>query len=209
MTDSLSLKARQQTEEFILQGILKAGDKITERDLADRLGMSRAPVREAIRELISVGLLEQISARQIVVRQLLLSEVKEIFSIREMLEAKAAGTAAERIQDVDLRKLDELHAEMKRIANSDDLTDYFDLNIQFHKLIHTVADSPRLMNLIDQVMRESLLFRSRSLADHENIQKSIEEHEQLIKAFKEHDQQLASILMARHIQGGFKRLELL
>ena len=82
MTDSLSLKARKKTEEFILQGILKAGDKITERDLAERLGMSRAPVREAIRELIGVGLLEQISARQIVVRQLLLSEVKEIFSIR-------------------------------------------------------------------------------------------------------------------------------
>ena len=209
MSDSLSLKARQQTEEFILQGILKAGDKITERDLAERLGMSRAPVREAIRELISVGLLEQISARQIVVRQLLLSEVKEIFSIREMLEAKAAATAAERIAESDLQELDKLHAEMKRIANSDDLADYFDLNIQFHKLIHTVADSPRLMNLIDQVMRESLLFRSRSLANHENIQKSIEEHEQLIKAFKEHDQQLASILMARHIHGGFKRLELL
>ena len=49
MTDSLSLKARKKTEEFILQGILKAGDKITERDLAERLGMSRAPVREAIR----------------------------------------------------------------------------------------------------------------------------------------------------------------
>jgi len=75
MTDSLSLKARQQIEECILQGLLSAGEKITERDLAERLGMSRAPVREAIRELINVGLLEQISARQIVVRKLLLSEV--------------------------------------------------------------------------------------------------------------------------------------
>ena len=73
MTDSLSLKARKKTEEFILRGILKAGDKITERDLAERLRMSRAPVREAIRELIGVGLLEQISARQIVVRQFTVS----------------------------------------------------------------------------------------------------------------------------------------
>ena len=209
MTDSLSLKARKKTEEFILQGILKAGDKITERDLADRLSMSRAPVREAIRELIGVGLLEQISARQIVVRQLLLSEVKEIFSIRAMLEGKAAASAAERFQTVDLIKLEMLHEDMKRVAGSNDLSDYFDLNIQFHKVIHTVAESPRLMNLIDQVMRESLVFRSRSLADHENIQKSIEEHEQLVKAFKAHDDELASILMARHIEGGFNRLELL
>ena len=209
MTDSLSLKARKKTEEFILQGVLRAGDKITERDLAERLGMSRAPVREAIRELIGVGLLEQISARQIVVRQLLLSEVKEIFSIRAMLEGKAAATAATRFQTQDLMKLEKLHEQMKRVASSNDLTDYFDLNIEFHKVVHRVAESPRLMNLIDQVMRESLVFRSRSLADQKNIQKSIEEHEQLVRAFKAHDNELASILMTRHIEGGFNRLELL
>ncbi len=209
MTDSLSLKARKKTEEFILRGILKAGDKITERDLAERLRMSRAPVREAIRELIGVGLLEQISARQIVVRQLLLAEVKEIFSIRAMLEGKAAATAATKFQTEDLIKLEQLHEDMKRVASSDDLTDYFDLNIQFHKAIHTIAASPRLTNLIDQVMRESLVFRSRSLVENETIQKSIEEHEQLVRAFKAHDDELASILMARHIEGGFKRLELL
>ena len=66
------------------------------------------------------------------------------------------------------------YSDMKRVAGSDDLSDYLELNIQFHKVIHTVAESPRLMNLIDQVMRESLVFRSRSLADDENIQKSIE-----------------------------------
>ena len=209
MADSLSLQARKKTEEFILQGILKAGDKITERDLAERLGMSRAPVREAIRELIGVGLLEQVSARQIIVRQLLLSEVKEIFSIRAMLEGKAAATAASRFRTQDLMKLEQLHEKMKQVASSEDLADYFDLNIEFHKVIHTVAASPRLMNLIDQVMRESLVFRSRSLADQENIQKSIEEHEQLVRAFKAHDDELASILMARHIESGFNRLEIL
>src|SRR5210317_2376684 len=113
MTDSLSLKARQQTEEFILQGRLSAGEKITERDLAERLGMSRAPVREAIRELINVGLLEQVSARQVVVRKLLLSEVKEIFAIREMLEAKASALAVTRMSESDLDALDQLHQNMK------------------------------------------------------------------------------------------------
>tara|TARA_E500000178_G_scaffold54572_1_gene50762 strand:+ start:2775 stop:3404 length:630 start_codon:yes stop_codon:yes gene_type:complete len=209
MTDSLSLKARQQTEEFILQGRLSAGEKITERDLAERLGMSRAPVREAIRELINVGLLEQISARQIVVRELLLSEVREIFAIREMLEAKASALAATRMSKSDLDALDQLHQNMKAAAINQDFSAYFDLNIQFHKRIHQVADSPRLTALIDQVMRESLLFRSRSLASHANIQASIEEHEQLLKAFQERDEQLASLLMSRHINGGFKRLELL
>jgi len=208
MTDSLSLKARQQTEEFILQGRLSAGEKITERDLAERLGMSRAPVREAIRELINVGLLEQISARQIVVRKLLLSEVREIFAIREMLEAKHQRLPQRACRN---RSRCTRPAAPKHESGSyqSGFSAYFDLNIQFHKRIHQVADSPRLTALIDQVMRESLLFRSRSLASHANIQASIEEHEQLLKAFQERDEQLASLLMSRHINGGFKRLELL
>jgi len=209
MTDSLSLKARQQTEEYILQGCLSAGEKITERDLAERLGMSRAPVREAIRELINVGLLEQVSARQVVVRKLLLSEVKEIFAIREMLEAKASALAVTRMSESDLDALDQLHQNMTAASINQDFSAYFDLNIQFHKQIHQVADSPRLTALIDQVMRESLLFRSRSLASHANIRASIEEHEQLLKAFQKKDEELVSLLMSRHINGGFKRLELL
>jgi DNA-binding GntR family transcriptional regulator len=209
MTESLSNKARRKTEELILKGSLAAGAKITERDLAERLGMSRAPIREAIRELVSVGLLEQISARQIVVRQLELSEVKEIFEIREMLEARAASLASANITTETYKSLEELHLQMKTTAAINEFSDYFDLNISFHTLIHEIAAAPRLATLIDQVMRESLLFRSRGLVDEANIRSSIEEHEQLLKALRARDSELAGLLMSRHIQGGFNRLELI
>lgn len=209
MTESLSNKARRKTEELILKGSLAAGAKITERDLAERLGMSRAPVREAIRELVTVGLLEQISARQIVVRQLELSEVREIFEIRGMLESRAASLASERITTEQYKSLEALHLEMKTTATRGEFSDYFDLNIAFHKLIHEIAAAPRLATLIDQVMRESLLFRSRGLVDEANIRSSIEEHEQLLKALRVGDAELTSLLMRRHIQGGFNRLELI
>jgi DNA-binding GntR family transcriptional regulator len=209
MSESLSNKARRKTEELILKGSLAAGAKITERDLAERLGMSRAPVREAIRELVSVGLLEQISPRQIVVRQLELTEVREIFEIREMLEARAVSLATERITTDQYNSLEKLHLAMKTTASKGEFSDYFDLNIAFHKLIHEIASAPRLATLIDQVMRESLLFRSRGLVDEKNIRASIEEHEQLLKALRAGDGELASLLMSRHIQGGFYRLELI
>lgn len=209
MSESLSNKARRKTEELILKGSLAAGAKITERDLAERLGMSRAPVREAIRELVSVGLLEQISPRQIVVRQLELTEVREIFEIREMLEARAVSLATERITTDQYNSLEKLHLAMKTKASKGKFSDYFDLNIAFHKLIHEIASAPRLATLIDQVMRESLLFRSRGLVDEKNIRASIEEHEQLLKALRAGDGELASLLMSRHIQGGFYRLELI
>ena len=208
MTESLSNVARRKIEELILQGALAVGTKITERDLAERLGMSRAPVREAIRELMSVGLLEQISARQIVVRRLELSEIREIFEIREMLEARAASLASIRISNEQYNALEELHLKMLKAAAVSP-PDYFELNITFHSMIHEIANAPRLATLIDHIMRESLLFRSRGLVDEANIRSSIEEHEQLLKAIRLHDAELASLLMGRHIQGGFRRLELI
>jgi DNA-binding GntR family transcriptional regulator len=153
--------------------------------------------------------LEQISARQIVVRQLELSEVREIFEIREMLEARAASLATERITTDQYNSLEQLHLAMKTTASKGEFSDYFDLNIAFHTLIHEIASAPRLAALIDQVMRESLLFRSRGLVDEKNIRSSIEEHEQLLKALRAGDGELASLLMSRHIQGGFNRLELI
>jgi DNA-binding GntR family transcriptional regulator len=208
MSYSLSLQARKQIEEFILDGVLQTADKITERDMAMRLGMSRAPVREAIRELINAGLLEQISARQIIVRQLQLAEIEEIYSIRAMLEGKAAALAAANHESEQLNQLQVLHEQMILVAHSLDYPTYFDLNIQFHKLIHKIANAPRLLNLIDQIMRESLLFRSRSLVDDGHIQNSIEEHSQILMSLKCGDCELANLLMIRHIQNGFNRLEL-
>ena len=208
MGESLSQQARKNTEELILQGILKTGAKITERDLAGRLGMSRAPIREAIRELVNVGLLDQISARQIIVRQLEVNEVKEIFHIREMLESKAASLAAANITVAALETLEALHDSMQKAAFTGNHGDYFDLNIKFHYRIHAAAKSPRLATLIDQIMRESLIFRSRILVDQENIRQSLEEHEQLLKSIQAKDCELSGLLMSRHIQGGFERLDL-
>lgn len=208
MSYPLSLQARKQIEEFILDGVLRTEDKITERDMAVRLGMSRAPVREAIRELINAGLLEQISARQIVVRQLLFTEIEEIFDIRAMLEGKAAALAAGNRQSGQLKQLKSLFERMILVADSQDYPTYFDLNIQFHKLIHQIANAPRLLSLIDQIMRESLLLRSRSLVNEDHIQNSINEHNQILMSLESGDSELAELLMIRHVQNGFNRLEL-
>ena len=143
------------------------------------------------------------------VRQLELSEVREIFEIREMLEARAASLASERITNSQYKTLEELHLKMKTTAANTEFSDYFDLNIAFHTFIHEIAAAPRLATLIDHVMRESLLFRSRGLVDEANIRSSIEEHEQLLKALRTGDGELAGLLMSRHIQGGFNRLELI
>lgn len=204
--ESLSSQARRQIEELMLQGAL-AG-KVTERYLAELLDMSRAPVREAMRELVNDGLLERTSSRIVVVRQLNLDEIEEIYRIRTLLEAQAAALAAERSTSKELTKFRELHEQMLEAAKSDDFERYYLLNIDFHRAIHVAAHSPRLAAIIEQVMKESLLLRSRGLVDNENLYRSSQEHAQMISALESRDAELASLFMTRHIAGGLHRLHL-
>lgn len=204
----MSAQARNMLEELILSGALAVGEKITERDIAAQLGMSRAPVREAIKESIAAGLLEQASARSIVVRDLKFSELEEIYTIRMMLEARAARLAAQKIDLSTMEALDSLHERMATAASKHNFKTYYDLNIEFHQLIHKAADAPRLIGLIDMIMKESLLFRSRGLVDQTNIEISMKEHAAILEALRSKDSELAEIFMSRHIRGGLERLRL-
>ena len=195
-------------EELILSGHLAVGDKITERDLAERLTMSRAPVREAIKESITAGLLERSSARSIIVRDFQLSEINEIYTIRMMLEARAAELAARQITPQSLDELQVLHNKMELAAKADKYEEYYDLNLEFHRLIHSAARAPRLKTIIEMVMKESLLFRSRGLVDKANIETSSQEHRGILEALRSNDSELAELLMRRHIRGGLERLRL-
>ena len=206
---SLGMRARNLIEELIIDGTLETGEKITERDLADRLGMSRAPIRDAIKDLIADGLLQRVGTRSIVVRELKLSEIDEIYSIRTILEARSAYLAATRITQTSLDALIKLHKKMKLAAEQSEFTAYYELNIAFHQIIHQAANSPRLAQMIETVMKESLLFRSRGLVDQSNLVESIAEHEMIIHALKTKDPELAELCMHRHIRGGLTRLRLL
>lgn len=125
-----------------------------------------------------------------------------------MLEGKAAALAAANRHSGQLEQLQDLLEQMILVARSLDYPTYFDLNIQFHKLIHQIANAPRLLGLIDQIMRESLLLRSRSLVNEDHIQNSINEHSQILISLETGDSELADLLMTRHVQNGFNRLEL-
>jgi len=207
-TESLGMRARNLIEELILDDTLTTGEKITERDLADRLGMSRAPIRDAIKDLISDGLLQRVGTRSIVVRELNLQEIEEIYSIRTLLEARAASLAADKISQSSLNDLVTLHEAMKNAAKTNQFSHYYELNISFHQIIHQEAQSPRLATMIETVMKESLLFRSRGLVDQDNLVESIAEHEMLIRALTTRDPELAELCMHRHIRGGLERLRL-
>ncbi|QGG80489.1 FCD domain-containing protein [Litorivicinus lipolyticus] len=205
---SLGLRARNMIEALIIDGAITTGEKVTERDLAERLGMSRAPIRDAIKDLLADGLLQRLSARSIVVRDLQLSEVGEIYEIRSMLEGRAAYLAATRLSADGLQGLTELHEQMCAASDRQMFSEYYQLNIQFHRAIHRASASPRLVSMIETVMKESLLFRSRGLVDAANLGESSAEHAMILRALNHQDPDLAGLLMDRHIRGGLARLRL-
>nr|WP_254896839.1 GntR family transcriptional regulator [Amycolatopsis sp. Hca4] len=113
-------RVREELRERILTGRLRPGDRLVERELAEDLGVSRVPVREAIRSLEAEGFLVVQSPRRVVVRQLARVDVEELFDVREALEGLAAGLAASRASAAELKRLERALADAARATSRGD-----------------------------------------------------------------------------------------
>ncbi len=181
-------------------------------DVADRptAGLFHGVQSGAARDVPPAGPGDRgrVGTRGVIVRKLDTDEIEEIYAFRMILEARAARLASERITQQSLQTLQQLHQDMREAFNEEDYASYYELNLKFHKEIHQAAHTPRLIEIIAMVMKESLLLHSRGLVDRENLQTSLAEHQNLLDALISRDSELAEIYMRRHIQSGLKRLHL-
>src|SRR5262245_10109218 len=132
-----SQDAYQRLIGEIRAGLLKPGDRLLETELADRLGTSRTPVREAIRQLESDGLVVHVPRSRAAIRSLDYSEITELYEMRTVLECTAARLAARAASDVELIEMEALNAEM--IQAGSDIRRLYDLNREFHQVILNAA----------------------------------------------------------------------
>ncbi|MEW2306311.1 GntR family transcriptional regulator [Streptomyces sp. NPDC006655] len=135
----------------IIEGRLAPGDRLVERELAERFGVSRVPVREAIRALVTEGFVLFESARRTVVRRLTPTDVKELFELREALEVYAAGLAASRATPQALAELRELLDQAATATDSDDAETITDVNTRFHDRILGLAGNSLLISVMEPV----------------------------------------------------------
>ncbi|MFJ5174733.1 GntR family transcriptional regulator [Streptomyces griseoviridis] len=135
----------------IIAGRLCPGDRLVERELAERLGVSRVPVREAIRALVAEGFVHFESARRTVVRRLTPTDVKELFELREALEVYAAGLAAARATPEALAELRALLARSAAATEADDAEAITDINTLFHDRILALAGNSLLISVMEPV----------------------------------------------------------
>lgn len=185
-------------EDQILGGVLKPGDRIDERALAERFSVSRSPVRDAIGRLASVGLIDVVPRSGSYVARLNISEILHIFEFLTDLEGLCAYHAAQRMELDEQKALAKLAEQFA--GDVDQSPDGYALvNYAFHDAIYSAAKNPYLESVTRQARRRVSIYRSRTFRLPGRINRSAEEHVEIGRAITSGNAELARDLIMQHV----------
>ncbi|MEI7532542.1 MAG: GntR family transcriptional regulator [Betaproteobacteria bacterium] len=196
---SLSTEAAHRLREMIGEGRLQPGAWLDEQRLAQAMGLSRTPLREAIRLLVSEGLIRIEPRKGCFVNSLSESDLDEIFPLMGMLEGRCAHEAAQRASPRDLEALEKLHLQLTKLAKEEKLDEYYLTNRKIHEMIQKIASNQWLSNILDELRNVLNLSRHRSLSLDGRIQASCKEHLEIFAAIKAQDSEKAAAITNRHL----------
>lgn len=194
-----------EIERMILDAELGMGARINELALAARLGISRGPVREACRSLVEAGLLETRVNRGFFVRKLTHKEVVDLYDLRAGLMRLAGELVARRATAEQLTQLRGFVEAMDAACAAGDTARFQDLNAEFHAVLVTATDNPRLEAVYKGLAKELRLFRRRGLVSSTALELSNREHRAIVDAIASHDAARAAATMENHILQGKAR----
>lgn len=192
-----SLVQREITR-LILVGSLRAGAKLNEVDIAQRLGVSRGPVREAFRALEESGLVRLEKNRGVFVREVSLAEADEIFELRALFDEFAGRRAAQRAMPADIDALEAVVDRMAEAVDDGDADAYFDLNLAFHDRIVALAGNTKLASLYRRLVTELSLHRRASFDQAGTLPRSILEHRAIVATIASGDGDAAARMLHDH-----------
>jgi phosphonate utilization transcriptional regulator len=205
--NSLAMLAQRELERRIVSGELAVGAKLNEVDIANALGVSRGPVREAFRALDQAGLVRVEKNRGVFVRQVSLQEANEIYEVRAALEGLIGRLAAQRIDADELEQLRAIVKKMAALEKSRRAEAYFVLNVEFHEVLARAARNGALLTHYRRVVNELDLYRRETLTrSTDNIAVSTREHEAIVHALARGDERLTEKLLVEHVLHSRERL---
>lgn len=191
----------QQIIADIRTGKLRPGERLTETELALRFGLSRTPVREALRQLESDGLVCHTPRIGTTIRRLDYAEISELYEMRAVLEATAARLAARAASDVEIAELQAIHEAMQAAATPDEL---YLLNQQFHAALHDAARNRFLVSSVAAIRRNLLILGPSTMQEDERAAAALREHEAILAALKKRDAVEADSVMRHHIEAAHR-----
>ncbi|RMD81538.1 MAG: FCD domain-containing protein [Lentisphaerae bacterium] len=203
--ESLSDIIEHQLETMILKGELKPGQRVNELELANKLQVSRSPVREACLKLMGKGLIQAFPNRGSFIASLEVAEAVEIYQIRIELEGLAARLAARLQPSTD--SLNNILEEMRKQVTAQDVQAYFRLNREFHLLIASLSGNETLKSLHVNLFNRLSLFQLKTLAQPQGLQTSMREHTILAQAIGAGQEETAAQAARSHVQSSLNRLQ--
>ena len=184
----------------ILRGELKPGERLMEIQLANKLGVSRTPIREAIRKLELEGLVLMIPRKGAEVAEITEKNLRDVLEVRCALEELAVQLACDRIERNRIRELHAAAAHFRDILDSDDITQIAAADEAFHDVIFKATGNERLIQLLNNLREQMYRYRIEYLKKKECYPQLLKEHATIMKAIEEHDKEKATRITGQHIK---------
>jgi phosphonate utilization transcriptional regulator len=206
---SLTMLVQRELERMVLTGELAVAEKLDEAALALRLGVSRGPVREAVRALAETGLVRLEKNRGVFVREISVAEADEIYEVRAAFDQMAGRKLAAAIEPAQLAELRALVERMRAAAEKQDLDAYHGANLRFHDALVEFAGNAKLLQMYRRLVNELSLFRRHTLAVPKRLPKSTLEHRKILQAIASGDADAAGQRLYEHAMAGRARVHAL
>lgn len=186
--------------EAILKGDLRPGERLMELQLASKLGVSRTPIREAIRMLEQEGLAVTIPRKGAEVAKMTEKDMEDVLQIREALDELAVQVACDKMT---VQQLKELTLAMKNFENAiqaGKLKKIIEYDVEFHDIIYRATDNPKLVTLLNNIREQIYRYRVEYLKGKENYPMLVREHEEIVTALKQKNKERVADAMRSHIR---------
>jgi len=202
----LSQKVYRVLKTKIIEGSLKPGTKLLEEKVANKMEVSRTPIREAFRELAANGFIKMTTNHGAIVSNVSLEDLKDVLQIRGVLEGLAAYRAAITIGGEEIKELEEYLKQMEDFNIEDDALAFSEMDAEFHELILDICGSRRLIKICRNLTEITHRFRIKSLSIPGRLKYSLKEHRDIVKALKRGDSMEASRLSQVHVDNVLKNI---
>lgn len=209
MTDRLELNMNaylplrdvvfQTLREAILKGELKPGERLMELQLASRLGVSRTPIREAIRMLELEGLAVTMPRKGAEVARMTEKDMEDVLQIRKALDELAVGLACDNMTEESLEQIYGALKNFEESTRSRDVKKIAQADVEFHDTIYQAADNPKLVNMLNNLREQMYRYRVEYLKNDTVYPRLIEEHEKIYEGLKRKDKETVVEIVSHHV----------
>jgi len=200
----LSEDVAERLREQIFSHELPPGSWLDEQSLALAFGISRTPMREAIKVLAAEGLVTSKMNKGAYVTEVDKHDLEQIFTVLSLLEGQAAKETATRATEEQLTSLDDLHHRLEKAAADRDIEQFFEINVKFHDMIQEIAGNRWMNGVIIDLRKVLKLQRRDSLSRSGRLMSSLLEHREILQAILRRDPAAAEAAMRRHLASGLE-----